>query len=161
MYHDIGNGMMISLMFLLRESILGLGGYESSRQCFFFFIFCEVCWLATNIVSACMGASYNITRFSYSILVDIGLLTTYDHIIILNLFIWFYIDIIVICTIDNLLNAFTNTLFLYIYLPNIGLYWCYIHIDLAFCNPLGSNIKPSWKYLHVMSRYINILQNAI
>jgi len=87
MYHDIGNGMMISLMFLLRESILGLGGYESSRQCFFFFIFCEVCWLATNIVSACMGASYNITRYSYSILVDIGLFTTYDHIIILNLFI--------------------------------------------------------------------------
>ncbi len=96
MYHDIGNGMMISLMFLLRESILGLGGYESSRQCFFFFIFCEVCWLATNIVSACMGASYNITRFSYSILVDIGLFTTYDHIIILNLFIlviyWYHCD---------------------------------------------------------------------
>jgi hypothetical protein len=105
MYHDIGNGMMISLMFLLRESILGLGGYESSRQCFFFFIFCEVCWLATNIVSACMGASYNITRFSYSILVDIGLLTTYDHIIILNLFIWLYIDIIVICTIDNFVEC--------------------------------------------------------
>lgn len=45
------------------------------------------------------------------------------------------------CTIDNLSNAFINTLFLYIYLTNIGLYWCYIHIDLAFCNPLGSNIN--------------------